>query len=95
LVIEGTEMKKLQQENKYDVDKKQWNRWCDLSQRIFNKMYEFTSLNQGLCLHPEAKRTKATQWNTVAWNTAWVAADSCEEGLSEIVKGKGYFKEKK
>jgi hypothetical protein len=86
---------KLQQENIYKVSKDQWNKWCDLEQRIFNKMYEFASLNQNLCLHPKTKPIDEAQWTTVAWNLAWMAADSCKESLHEITNGEGYFKGKK
>jgi hypothetical protein len=82
----------LQQPNPYRVPKKQWKRWPDLAQRVFNSTYSTLRDNQELFLHPKAKAAAQNQWDTTAWNAAWMAADGCQQGLQDIADGVGYLK---
>jgi hypothetical protein len=83
-------VKKLQQKNLYNVPSKQWKKWPDIAQRIFNDVYSSMELNPALFVHPETKKIAKNQWGTVSWNSAWIAADACVTALKDIEKGIGY-----
>lgn len=83
--------KRLQQENKYQVGARKWRNWPDLCQRVFNQTYESINLNQLIIIHPGGEEDTPEHWDTVAWNAAWLAADACQKGLKDIIKGKGYY----
>ena len=63
--------------NRYRVPKKQWKKWSEQARRVFNEVY-YTMRNnkQTLFLHPKATPVPKAQWNTTAWNAAWIAADA-------------------
>lgn len=65
--------------NRYDVPKKQWNKWPDASRRIFNYVFYTMIHNQKLFSHPKAERVPADHWRTVCWNAAWEAACGVQE----------------
>lgn len=83
---------KLQQENIYNVSKKKWRNWPDICQRVFNETFYAIRENQLIMIHPGAEEQNQRHWDTVAWNAAWLAADACQKGLKDIIKGKGYAK---
>jgi hypothetical protein len=68
--------------NVYDVPKKQWRRWSDLARKAFNGTYGFMVQNQELVKHPKTRLLEAWEWNTIAHNAAWMAADA--------VNGRGF-----
>ncbi len=86
---------KLQQENKFSVPAKQWKKWPDIAQRVFNEVHECMDLNPSLFVHPKTKKIAKEQWGTVAWNAAWIAADATLKGLKDIEPGIGYYEGKK
>lgn len=80
----------LQQVNKHDVSKRQWKKWCDLAQRVFNETYDTLVHSQSIFVHPKGGLVGQEYWNTTAWNAAWTAADAVMHGLDGIVNQKGY-----
>lgn len=83
-------MAKLQQPNTHKVPDKQWKKWPDICQRVFNSTYEDVQQNQSLLIHPMAATQVQECWNTTAWNVAWLAADNTLRALKDIEKGVGY-----
>jgi hypothetical protein len=83
----------LQQVNQHKVSPRQWKKWCDLAQRVFNATYTDMVHNQGLFVHPKADPVSAVHWKTTAWNAAWIAAEAVQVGLKDIEEGKGYARE--
>lgn len=82
--------KKLQQTNHYEVSKRQWNKWPDICQRVFNQTYELMLYNPALFLHPGQDAPRDEYWTTTAWNAAWTAADATLKALKDIEAGIGY-----
>lgn len=67
--------------NKYHVPKKQWSKWSPGARAVFNNMYMNMRRNQLGFVHPEAEVQPLKQWETTAWNAAWIAASAaCSEG---------------
>jgi len=85
-------MEPLQQENKHKVAKRKWKNWPDICQRVFNDTYETMLNDQRLFVHTRAATMASEHWNVTCWNAAWVAADSCQTALKDIVAMKGYAK---
>lgn len=81
---------RLQQENTYRVPKKQWARWPDIAQRVFNSQYQCMANNQDLFRHPRAETVAPGHWDTTAYNAAWIAADGVVTALKDIEAGVGY-----
>jgi len=73
--------------NRHKVPKKQWRKWCELSRMTFNETYTIMKGNQDLFLHPETGKSKKDHWKTTAWNAAWIAAGSVEDGLKHYIDG--------
>lgn len=74
--------------NENRVPKKQWNEWSEKGRGIFNKTYDFLYYNQALTTHPKTEKIPDSQWKTIAWNAAWIAADACDDTIpTEIFKG--------
>ena len=71
--------------NKYKVPKKIWNRWTPEARRLFNELYAVTAQQKAFS-HPKAVRLPKAQWQTIQWNTAWMAADM----LSNRTKASSY-----
>ncbi|UUZ75506.1 hypothetical protein LP414_27710 [Polaromonas sp. P1(28)-13] len=69
-------MSKPQQENIHKVTKKQWKKWPDLAQRVFNDTFSSLVNNQSLMTHPKTEWLPEKQWKTIAWNSAWMAASA-------------------
>lgn len=66
-------------ENTYKVQKKQWEKWDENEQYIFNSLFEMMLNNQSLFKHPGADYLLAEFWTTTAWNAAWMAANFARE----------------
>lgn len=62
-------------DNKHKVPKKQWKKWNEKSQDLFNGLYEHMGENQSLYLHPHTIMIPNDYWNTTAWNAAFMAAE--------------------
>lgn len=66
--------------NKHKVPLKQWRRWSRQAQKIFNSMYHsMRPRMQFVYMHPSAKALPREHWETIRWNTAWMAADAADE----------------
>lgn len=74
--------------NVYKVAKIQWKRWPELAQRVFIEQYAMMMENPNMFLHPKMGRVcdKGTKkmWKTVAWNSAWIAADAVVISLKRM-----------
>ena len=83
--VELTEPDTLSVENIHRVPKKAWKKW-DLAQRaLFNHMYLVMD-NQTCLKHPDAPTVPASQWKTIRWNAAWLAADSLDaDGMRDLL----------
>ncbi len=73
--------------NTHKVPKKQWKKWPDIGKMVFNEVYETMSHNAELFTHPKTGKLVKEQWDTVAWNSAWIAADATVNALNEIAAG--------
>ena len=62
--------------NKYKVPASQWNKWGAKGRTTFNWLYKLMMESPDLFNHPKAVKMKPAHWKTVAWNTAWLAADA-------------------
>ena len=65
--------------NRYRVPLKQWARWSQRAQDLFNALYSDMYDNQGLFQHPKAPEMKPVHWKTIAWNAGWVAANAVDD----------------
>lgn len=72
--------------NFYKVPKKQWKKWPELCRRVFNKVYADMASCHGIAMHPKTPPMPMKEWNTVAWNVAWIAADACLASLKKMSK---------
>lgn len=86
--------KTLQRSNPNKVPKKQWKKWPDLAQRVFNGVYASLEMNQEFVVHPKAELVADERWKTTAWNAAWIAADAATNALYDIANGIGCAKAK-
>lgn len=73
--------------NRYKVPKKQWKKWCELSQRVFNRVYAQLK-EQGEQLAPGLHLLSIRQIRVLAWNAAWLAASDTEDSLRDMAKGR-------
>jgi hypothetical protein len=65
--------------NKFKVPQKVWRKWNETAQRVFNETYRDVRDHQDVFSHPKAPKHTREQWRTVAWNSAWIAADSANK----------------
>ena len=75
----------LKMKNSALVPRRQWKKWPDIAQRIFNNTYYTMLENKHVMNHPKAKLNDE-QWTTVCWNSAWISAESCVTALDDIIK---------
>ena len=66
-------------ENLYGVSKRQWKKWNNTEQALFNQLYHLILYNQTLFTHPLSFKVNGLHWETTAWNAAWMAADLLRE----------------
>lgn len=62
----------------YHVPGKKWAEWTPHARGVFNLVYSTIRANQSLFIHPKATPHSREQWNTVAWNAAWTAANAAD-----------------
>lgn len=55
---------------------KQWRKWSPDARAVFNRVYEFVHDNPRLMTHPKMEKVAPAHWKTIAWNSAWIAADA-------------------
>lgn len=66
-------------DNVYKVNERQWKKWGEKGQKVFIEVFERMRDNQDLFLHPVVNLLPEKQWETTAWNAAWIAADAGKE----------------
>ena len=73
--------------NLYKVPRRQWVKWSDHAQQVFNMLYPNMRNNQWAFLHPGAVPMEGEHWKTVSWNAAWTAADAVDGFVTKAEKG--------
>lgn len=79
-------------DNPNKVPQKQWKRWSDFSQELFNDLFAYMDQNQHLFTHPKTIQMPKEYWRTSAWNSSWMAADLVR--IMEKEKANGEEKDK-
>lgn len=69
-------------QNTYEVPKRQWRKWNNQARYVFNEHMNQTQ-NPDHIVHPKDQGKSPELWQTIRWNTAWLAADA----VMETVKG--------
>lgn len=64
--------------NSYRVPKKQWSKWSEAARYMFNLHHAGMLLAQDMFLHPNTKSIPGEEWGTIAWNSAWFAANAVD-----------------
>ena len=72
--------------NAYKVPVKQWRKWSELARRVFNLHFYELKENQSILSHPQCDQVSVRMWRTLAWNAAWLAADSVMSALHVMSK---------
>lgn len=74
--------------NKFKVRKNVWSGWTLVAKHVFNKTYESMTKDPELFLHPNLVSQPRTpkEWETTAWNAAWIAASVCSRGERHLLK---------
>lgn len=62
--------------NVFRVPKKRWRKWSALARKVFNEVYEAVKDNAPVLFPPGLNKLPAHLVKVIAWNTAWIAADS-------------------
>lgn len=62
--------------NSYKVPKDQWRQWDESAQAVFNETYKSIQDVYGNFLHPLTGNISKEEHKTIAWNSAWLAADA-------------------
>jgi hypothetical protein len=62
-------------ENTHQVPKRSWRKWNNQARYIFNQVYAQMGYQPAM-KHPKAELMHPDHWNTLRWNSAWVAADA-------------------
>lgn len=68
------------------VPKSQWRKWSPQARETFDWLYGLMMKSPDLFNHPKAVKMKHAHWKTIAWNTAWLAADAVNDNLKELRK---------
>jgi hypothetical protein len=71
--------------NKHKVPLRQWKKWGDTGQAIFNAVYEDVLGSQGILIPPKMDKVKPKDWEIIAWNVAFISA-SHTKSLVEFLK---------
>ena len=82
--------KPLQQVNTHKVPARQWKKWPDICQRVFNETFGTMTANKNLFFHPGQDEPRDEYFKTTAWNAAWTAADATLQALKDIEAGRCY-----
>lgn len=72
--------------NQYRVPQKQWRKWTVKARETFNWLYGLMMDDPNLFNHPKAIKMNPRHWKTVAWNSAWLAADAVKDACAELRK---------
>lgn len=59
--------------------------WSDAQNALFTKVYKFMIANQDAMCHPASKSMPIEYWQTVAHNSAWIAAELAESDSVRIL----------
>lgn len=62
--------------NQFRVPKKQWNKWNETGRITFNYIYDILMNQFKVVCPPKFGELPIQTRKVVAWNTAWLAADS-------------------
>lgn len=73
--------------NIYRVNPRKWKKWSIVARGTFNKTFAMVRDNPDLFRHPKDPAISRKFSTTTAWNTAWIAADHCDETLKDIANG--------
>lgn len=65
--------------NVHGVAKRQWKKWNQKERDLFNALYSFSVANPWVFSHPKSPELSKAEWDTVAWNHSWMAADLMKE----------------
>ena len=80
--IKNFPKKKVRMGNSHKVSKRVWRRWNTAQQFMFNGTFEqvWTCLKGKFFLHPRTEQNRITddERKTIAWNAAWLAADTAK-----------------
>lgn len=68
------------------VPKKQWKRWSENAQAVFNETYRFMMENPDIIRHPKDNGPIPFYWKVICWNAAWIAADVSDGYWNKITK---------
>lgn len=74
-------------ENEFKVPTKQWRRWGPVARGVFNSTYSQVLGIQSNLTHPKQEILPHTQWKTLCWNLAWMAADNVQREFKILVGG--------
>lgn len=77
--------KLIKTENRYNVSKRQWKKWTEAGRLIFNDLYSTSYNDQRIMTHPKTNLPNS-EWSTIAWNHAWLAADYISMREKDTVK---------
>ena len=72
--------------NSFKVPQKQWCKWSGLARSVFNRVYDFAFNSIELLNHPKAPVLTPAWAKTLAWNTAWIAADAVDDEIPSVVE---------
>lgn len=69
-------------QNVYSVPNRQWRKWNQQARFIFNHVYNQTEY-QDTVKHPNQTRMPSHHWDTIRWNTAWLAAEAAWKSVNK------------
>lgn len=53
-------------------------KWSPNARRVFDHVFDMVRVNQRVFTHPKMPPMPKDQWSTIAWNTAWIAAEAAD-----------------
>jgi hypothetical protein len=74
--------------NQFKVPQSQWRKWGDPARNAFNWLYDLMMNQPSLFNHPKALKQEPKHWKTVAWNSAWLAADAVKDAVKAVTPKK-------
>jgi hypothetical protein len=72
------------QYNRFNVPQKMWLKWSVQARHVFNRMYEYLisiEASPDVVLHPNSAKPNAEEWQTLAWNMSFMAAQAVDNRL--------------
>lgn len=64
--------------NKYELPAFVWKRWSRRAKKVFNRTYKMVKNDQAIFLHLETHPLHRVEWETIAYNVAYIAACACD-----------------